>query len=338
MEVRYSFAMFVRSRWLSIGLALLALVLMWFSAALLGVSDDGSWALVGLTALLLVIGLVAEYLRQRDFYRSLSEAYRMMEEPSQLSTWVSEPDFPDGRLVYQLLELMEAQSNAQVAEAQRRSQEYRDYIELWVHETKMPLSAAQLIAQRVAPPEGAEVTRQLDRLKAQIDQALYYARSTSLTNDYVIRTVPLAKVCREAVKRNARLLIECGVTPKVEVADDVQVQSDEPWLLFILGQLLTNAAQYGAKNIVISSKEVEPGTPRGHTRLEVRDDGQGIPAADVPRVFDRGFTGSNGRSRGNATGMGLYLISMMAERMGLGLQLASEEGAGTRILLDFPHA
>lgn len=141
---------------------------------------------------------------------------------------------------------------------------------------------------------------------------MYYARSTSLTNDYVIRSLPLAAVCREAVKRNARLLIEQGVAPQVKVDGDVVVQSDEPWLLFILGQLLTNAAQYGAKTVVLSSKEVEPGTPRGHTRLEVRDDGWGIPAQDVPRVFERGFTGGNGRSRGGATGMGLYLIAMMA--------------------------
>ncbi len=339
MEVeRYTFLVFLRTRWVSVALAAVALLLAWLVAAALGVSPDGCWLLAGIVAFFLAVGLVVDFLRQRGFYQSLVAAGRASEEPSQLSVWIREPDFPEGRIAFDLLDKTVAQGIAQVSEARRQSQEYRDYIELWVHETKMPLAAAQLMAQRIESEEGPEISRQLDRLKNQVDQALYYARSTSLTNDYVIRSLDLGSVCREAVKRNARLLIECGVSPKVEVPAGTLVQSDEPWLQFILGQLLTNAAQYGAKTIVLSSKEVEAGTPRGHTRLEIRDDGWGIPAADVPRVFDRGFTGQNGRSRGNATGMGLYLIGMMATRMGLGIQLASEEGAGTRIILDFPHA
>lgn len=334
----YTFLTFLRGRWASVALAALALLAIGLVGLALGVSPDGCWLMVGVTAFFLAVGLAADYLRQRKFYRSLAAAARSAEEPAQLSAWIDEPDFPEGRIVFCLLDKTVAQATGQLAEARRQSQEYRDYVELWVHETKMPLAAAQLMTQRLEGEEGPEITRQLDRLKNQIDQALYYARSTSLTNDYVIRAVNLGRVCREAVKRNARLLIEQGVTPKVDVPEGTVVQSDEPWLQFILGQLLTNAAQYGAKNVTLSSKEVEAGTPRGHTRLEVRDDGWGIPAADVPRVFDRGFTGSNGRSRGNATGMGLYLIGMMALRMGLGIQLASEEGAGTRIILDFPHA
>lgn len=338
MEEKYTLAIFLRSRWASVACALVALVLLWFSAGFLGVSDDGRMMLAGLAGFLLAMGYGADYLRQSAFYRQLLDACRNMQGPSQLSAWVQEPEFPEGRIAFQLLEQMESQAIAQISQVQRQSQDYRSYIELWVHETKMPLAAAQLIAQRLQGADKLEIARQLDRLQGQVDQALYYARSTSLTNDYVIRSLPLVAVCREAVKRNARLLIEQGVAPQVKVDGDVVVQSDEPWLLFILGQLLTNAAQYGAKTVVLSSKEVEPGTPRGHTRLEVRDDGWGIPAQDVPRVFERGFTGGNGRSRGGATGMGLYLIAMMAERMGIGVQVASEEGAGTRFLLDFPHS
>ena len=338
MEEGYTLLTFLRGRWVSIALALVACALLWVTTALLGVSNDGRLALVAIVAFLLALGLLVDYLRQRRFYRQLLEAARNMQGPLQLSAWVHEPEFPEGRIAFQLMEQMEVQATGHIAHVQRQSQEYRDYIELWVHETKMPLAAAQLIAQRLQGADKLEIARQLDRLQGQVDQALYYARSTSLTNDYVIRSLPLAHVCREAVKRNARLLIEQGATPQVQVEADVVVQSDEPWLLFILGQLLSNAAQYGAKTVVFSSKEVEAGTPRGHTRLEVRDDGWGIPAQDVPRVFERGFTGGNGRNRGGATGMGLYLIAMMADRMGIGLQVASEEGSGTRFLLDFPHA
>ena len=113
--------------------------------------------------------------------------------------------------------------------------------------------------------------------------------------------------------------------------------ADEPWLVFMLSQVISNAAKYGARTVTFTAREEEPETPRGRTVLEVRDDGCGIPAADVPRVFDRGFTGSAGRAQGSATGMGLYLVAVMCAQMGLGVGIASEEGTGTRVIFTFPH-
>ena len=105
----------------------------------------------------------------------------------------------------------------------------------------------------------------------------------------------------------------------------------------MLGQLIVNAAKYGAVRIGFSSRIEGEGTSAAHTVLEVSDDGYGIPAADVPRVFDRGFTGVNGRKQGASTGMGLYLVAQLCEKMGLGVAIASEEGSGTRVLVTFPH-
>ena len=186
-------------------------------------------------------------------------------------------------------------------------------------------------------PESAKVARELERIEAQVDQALYYARSTSVERDYAIREVNLADAAREACKRHSRFLIEKGCTPAFDIPDALTVLADEPWLVFILGQVIVNAAKYGATTLAFTVREKEPGTPRGRTVLEVRDNGCGIPAADVPRVFERGFTGQVGRAHGSATGMGLYLVASLCASMGLHVGLASEEGTGTRVILTFPH-
>ena len=112
--------------------------------------------------------------------------------------------------------------------------------------------------------------------------------------------------------------------------------ADAKWTDFIIGQVLENSAKYGAKTIRFDSSVKNADTKDGCIELAIGDDGDGIPAADVPRVFDRGFTGSQGRAHHKATGMGLYLAAVACERMGLGLRISSEEGTGTTVALTFP--
>jgi len=113
--------------------------------------------------------------------------------------------------------------------------------------------------------------------------------------------------------------------------------ADKTWLAFILSQLIVNAAKYDATTITFSVCIPDEEGPNACTMLEVRDDGCGVPAADVPRVFDRGFTGEVGRSHGSATGMGLYLVARLCAQMGIGIMFASDQGIGSRVVLGFPH-
>ena len=123
----------------------------------------------------------------------------------------------------------------------------------------------------------------------------------------------------------------------MDVDEDVRVFADVKWLAFVIGQLVANAGKYGASTLRFSVREEGAGTSDARTVLEVADDGWGVPAGDVPRVFERAFTGENGRRAGSSTGMGLYLVAELCAKMGLAVALASEEGKGTRVLLAFPH-
>lgn len=200
-----------------------------------------------------------------------------------------------------------------------------------------PDGVRDLLASHVQGSKGNAIARELEQANRCVEQVLWYARSTNANGDYLIRRMSLAGLVRKACRQNARFLIEKRVTPLVDIGDDVYVVTDEKWALFIVSQAVVNAAKYGAGKITFTSEERNPATSDASTVLQVADDGWGICAADVPRVFERGFTGELGRKVGSSTGMGLYLSALMANRLGLGLQLASEEGIGTRVMLSFPH-
>lgn len=305
--------------------------------AVLGVGAQAVFLTAALVAACGACALAAGYVRRARFYRELDALVRQDVGAGDLAALLEEPGFLEGRLAWRAIDAQGRLAADEMGVYKRAMAEYRDYVELWIHEIKTPIAAANLMAADLHGPVAARLKGELDRIEAQVEQALYYARSTSLAKDYAIRETPLAAAVRAACRKNARYLIECGVALQMDVPEEATVFADEPWLVFVVGQVVVNAAKYGAKNVRFSACEEGVGTVSSRTVLSVADDGCGIPAADVPRVFERGFTGANGRARGSSTGMGLYLAAVMCEKMGLGLGIASEEGTGTRVMLSFPH-
>ena len=162
------------------------------------------------------------------------------------------------------------------------------------------------------------------------------ARSATLSEDFSIEELNLAALARKACRQRSRTLIGARVSLEFAIDETLEVLADAKWTDFIIGQVLENSAKYGAKAIRFEGTTKDAGTKDGCIELLIADDGDGIPAADVPRVFDRGFTGSRGRTHHKATGMGLHLAAVACERMGLGLRISSEEGTGTTVALIFP--
>ena len=334
----FTFGAYARDRWVSVLLWAICAAGAALMLATLGLNFAAVIVVVGFVLLLFVVDFGVGYARRVSFWRQLTGATEAAQRMSEIPRMIDEPDsFLEGRIALRALERADMLANAETTAARQHADDYRSYIELWIHETKTPIAAAHLIAQRLGGEEAGDIARELEAIDRQVEQALYFARSSTLVNDYEIREVNLLAACREACKRNARFLIEQGATPSFDIPAEAQVLTDKPWLLFMLGQVIVNAAQYGATTIAFAAEEKEQGTPREHTDLRVTDNGAGIATSDMPRVFDRGFTGSNGRERGKATGMGLYLAASMCASLGIGLSLTSEEGVGTTVTFSFPH-
>lgn len=330
-------AAYLRDRALSVAIAVVCALAMGGMFGVLGQGIDAAVLAVGIVLVCAALALGFDYARRRSFYQELDRVVDDLDRTYYAASLLERPEFLEGRLAHEALEAVGKTAADEVATHKQQADAYRDYVELWIHEIKTPIAAATLMASDMHGAQAMRLKGELDRIEGYVEQALYYARSTSLSQDYAIREMRLVESVREAVRKHARYLIERGVTPVIEVPDDARVFADAKWLTFIVGQLVANAAKYGAATIRFSMRSEGAGGYGSPLVLEVADDGCGIPAGDVPRVFERAFTGENGRRAGSSTGMGLYIVSELCAKMGLAVALASEEGTGTRVLLTFPN-
>ncbi len=308
--------------------------------AILGLSAPAIAFLSTIMAACLAFSVAYGFVRCRRFYTELEAIVSALSERSEgylASELIDRPQFLEGRIAYDALSAAGKSMNDGVAHYRTMVNDYREYVETWIHEIKTPIAAAKLMSADLHGAQADKIKTELGRVEAYVEQALYYARSTSLQKDYSIREIGLASCVREAVKKNAQLLIGAGVGVSVGVDGETTVFADAKWIQFVIGQILANAAKYDSTSVTISVRREREETSDERTVLEIADDGCGIPTADLDSVFEKGFTGRNGRTHGASTGMGLYLCATMCAEMGLGLGVASEDGVGTRVMIAFPH-
>lgn len=334
---RFTAGTFLRDKIAVVAIALLVIAFITFLLVILGVTIDAIVLIDSTLTACVVLALVLEYRRRASFWKDVETAIEALDRTRYIGDLVDEPSFSEGRLALDAMLALTQLNKDELGELRTQNHDRAQYTELWVHEVKTPLAAAKLVLDRMHGPDVAKLKIELERIEGLVEQALFAARSDTLVNDYLIREVRLADAVGEACKSNMCYLASCGVTLNMQVDPQVTVMADRTWLAFILNQLITNAAKYDASTITFTTYEEGNEGPHACTVLELRDDGCGIPAADVPRVFDRGFTGEVGRAHGSATGMGLFLVARMCAQMGLDVLLASEESIGTRVQIKFPH-
>ena len=284
----------------------------------------------GVAVLLLIVWLlvftssqVVDYLRQRTRLQELEGIMDGLDKQYLFAELA-----PRGRTVYErrLLDFCRRAGRAmatQVSEAQAAQREYREYVESWVHEVKTPITAAGLICRNAEPEFRRRLAQELAQIEAHVE---------SLEKDFILRESNLSDIVSQAVGQHRTLLIQSGVRMETEDLEQT-VFTDGKWAAFILGQLLQNAARYRGNQPLVTLSGRQLGR---QVQLTVSDSGIGIPAHELPRIFDRGFTGSNGRAQGGSTGMGLYLCKKLADCLDIGLRVASEVNKGTSVTLIFP--
>lgn len=218
-----------------------------------------------------------------------------------------------------------------VSDSETAQREYQEYVESWVHEIKTPITAASLICRSTDPVTRRKISQELAQIEAHVERALFYARAESPEKDFIIRQTSLAELTEKAIAEHQTLLIQSGIRIEMKNLEQT-VYTDEKWVVFMIGQLLQNAVRYRRENPSVTCSAKQLGK---QVQLMVCDNGIGISAHELSRVFDRGFTGSNGRTRGGSTGMGLYLCHRLADCLEIDLKIFSETGKGTKVTLTF---
>ena len=293
----------------------------------------------GVLVILLIVFLLVfltvnmfDFFQQRARLLELKSILDGLDRKYLFTECVPQPKGLFGRRLFDLTRLAGRDMTGAVSDAQASQREYREYVEGWVHEIKAPLTASRLICRELDGDTRRKLTAELSQIEAHVERALFYARAENPEQDCLFRQIELEKIAAQAIENHRSLLIQNGI--RVEMKHmNCAVYTDEKWAVFILGQLLQNAARYRGPEPVITLSAKPLGR---QTQLIVHDNGIGIPAHELPRVFERGFTGSNGRIRGGSTGIGLYLCRKLAVFLELELRMDSQEGAGTTVTLTFP--
>lgn len=284
-----------------------------------------------LSTVVLAVYLLYRYYSQRELYQRLS---RPAAELEALIQSLGPAPLPEA--VYELLQSYYRQIQDTLRHHNYRKEQHITFMNRWVHQMKTPLSVIQLTVQELDDEPAADsILEELDRLQKGLEMVLYTSRLDNFEHDFTVAPVSLLSVVREAVAENRKLFIRKKVYPDLRIEEGHDVYTDKKWLRFMLGQLITNAVNYSAG---VGTKVTFTSYHRGKAIvLEIRDEGIGINKEDLRRVFEPYFTGTRGRQYNESTGMGLYLVREVSERLGHQVELESEVGQGTTVRLVFPR-
>lgn len=299
-----------------------------------------------LDAILLLITVLVGFFRYSSKVKALSNALkRPVEEQAKLPEATDDVEM----LYHRLLENQSiARSEAESSAAIRQSQ-MRDYYSMWVHQIKTPISAMKLLLEAEREDLGllicdeeqqaslkelsdnvASFEDELFRIEEYVSMALQYQRVSSTENDFVLEKVSVDGVIRDTIKKYAKIMIRRHIGINYSGTGQ-EVYTDGKWLAFMLEQILSNAIKYTPQGFVT----IETAEEKDRFFITIKDTGIGIKAEDLPRVFEKGYTGYNGHADKKATGIGLYLCRQMADKLGHTIRMESEIGKGTKVWIGF---
>lgn len=282
--------------------------------------------------ILLLAGMVYSYQSRKRYFHRLEATLEGLEQKYLLPEVTGRPYRAEDRAHYDVLRACARSMMEEITRVRGERSEYKEYIESWVHEVKTPIAAMKLTCENRPGDTSRRILAELEKTENYVEQVLFYARSGQVEKDYLVRELPLQVPVSAALIRSKQLFIQSGAGVSVQGLEQ-QVYSDGKWVEFILNQILINAVKYrrGTPQIRISAYE-----ENGGVTLEVWDNGAGISPEDLPRIFDKGFTGQNGRAEEKSTGIGLYLCRKLCIKLGMTIRAESVLGEYTRILLFFP--
>ena len=280
------------------------------------------------------IGIIIEFYRKKTFYDTLKENMEQLEQKYLISEIIKEPSFAEGKILKSVIQDTGKSMLENVNKYKYIQQDYKDYIELWIHEVKLPIATSKLIIENNKNEVTKNIEEELDQIENYVEQALYYARSSTVEKDYYINKCILKDIVNTAILKNKSNLILNKINIELENLD-LQVYTDSKWCIFILNQIIQNSIKYkkdGNSILQINAKE-----NKENVVLNIKDNGIGIKQEELEKVFEKGFTGTNGRIDGKkSTGMGLYLCKKLCEKLGLSIEIESKRDEYTQVKITFP--
>ena len=277
--------------------------------------------------------LLYNYFRKKKFYNELINNTKLLDKKYLVLETLNEPTFLEGKILYDSLYQIDKSMNEHIKLYEKNLSDFKEYVEMWIHEVKIPLSSLSLMCHNHHDTIDKKYLNQINRLDNYVDQVLYYVRSNDAEKDFLIKKTNLEKVINSVMIKNKDEILLNNITVNVENLN-VFVYTDTKWLIFIINQILNNSIKYKKKdgNSVIKIYATEE---KDLVNLFIYDNGIGISKSDITRVFDKTFTGKNGRKDANSTGMGLYIVKKLIDKLGHKISISSKENEYTEVKITF---
>lgn len=280
-----------------------------------------------------ILNIGIDYFRKYKFYQSLSNTLDVLDKKYLILEMINKPNFYEGEIFYQTLYDINKSMIENVKEYNLSIIDFKEYVEMWIHEVKIPISSLTLLIHNNQEKIDKRYVEQIRKLDNYIDQILYYVRSENAEKDYIIKEKSLQEIIKNVALKNKDDLLASKVKLDVNV-NNINVLTDAKWLEFILNQIINNSIKYKRNNVesyikIIAKEDKEK------TYLSIYDNGIGIPKKDIPRVFEKSFTGENGRITAKSTGMGLYIVKKLCDKLGHKINIESKKKEYTKITIIF---
>lgn len=277
-----------------------------------------------LALIFLVANLVISYNHKKAWYQQLSDYQE------DLSKELNGARNNEQKFIQTKINNISLEFRNELTQLYQNQKDQREYTESWVHDIKVPLSALKLSQDSQLDPN--LIAEEIDQIDYLVDQALYFARLNNFSNDYLIQEQNLNDIVKACIRTNKRIFISKRIGIHFDITDQ-KILTDEKWLSFIINQILSNSLKYtetGGKIDIFTTNE------DNNIALHIKDNGIGISNQDISRIFNKGFTGSNGRTTGSkSTGMGLYLAKKMIDKLGHSIDVKSKPDQGTEMIISF---
>lgn len=288
---------------------------------------DSMWFAVGLQVIIASFYLILTYMKEIKFYDKLAKGSTIRE--------IRHRDYAESPFEKLILRYLENKLTTQ----QHLLEEQRHWLSMneqsvteFVHDIKTPVTALKLLIEQESDfARRSQLMYEWSRIAYMLDQQLFLSRLNHKAHDMFFEVTSLRQLVVEEVRETRHISMRKGIGFDINVAREIEVYTDKRWLKMVLRQIISNAVKYSnAGDVVIT------GTVTGaHVSLAIKDEGCGIPAHDLPRIFSRGFTGTTSHTEINASGMGLYLVDSVKEALGITIDVQSEVGKGTTVTLYF---
>lgn len=279
-----------------------------------------------------VIEVFISYLKKRNFYNSILNNLKKLDKKYLVLETIKEPFTYEEKIMTNILYDINKSMIENINMNEKSIEEFKEFIELWIHEVKIPISSMVLKCHNNKEKYSKDFMSIIRKLDNSVDEVLYYVRSENTEKDFVITNVSLKEVIRNISLKNKDDLLENNIDFKV---DDISayVNTDKKWLEFILNQIINNCIKY--KKSTNSLIKIEYKEEINKKILSIYDNGIGIPKSDINKVFNKSFTGTNGRDKVKSTGMGLYIVKNLCNKLGHDIFIESKEKEYTKVSIIF---